>query len=301
MKNSLRQSFQLFVNRVLLFFPIRTSEGKPLFVLPARSRKVVRIARYGITIISLLSALLTFGNVLIAFGIGLGFYLLTAFLEHILFFYFTLYVHPRANFEINQEKWVAVAFGYASPRNRAEIRIPVVSWVFDDEQYAKNIYNLIRAWMGKALDDKERAIVMRVVLHKNRQYTFFCYPSENRPSSRKFYQEIEEEMRESKKTRDDLHYKLTVKLTLGKLFDMLPTSMLPTFRSIYTHGQQYIFRVTFQNPDKTMREISDLTDLVLYDLKILEENELTRKDQEYDLIRYFRHAKKQNESKKSHA
>jgi len=88
---------------------------------------------------------------------------------------------------------------------------------------------------------------------------------------------------------------------LGKLFDMLPTSLLPTFRSIYTHGQQYIFRVMFQNPDKTMREISDLTDLVLYDLKILEENKLTRKDQEYDLIRYFRHAKKQNESEKSHA
>jgi hypothetical protein len=144
----------------------------------------------------------------------------------------------------------------------------------------------LSTWAYGEFDDKEQNVSLSVITHKNNQYTFYCYPSLDRRSAKLFHQAIDDETKRQKKTRDDIHQKLFAFLTLGKVFDIPPTSYLPTFRQSYIRGNQFVFRIFHATDVNQPEAIENLQDFVLYDIKIMDEDQLARKDIEFDLVKF---------------
>jgi len=192
-KNTIRQRLILWSNRVLFDFKIKREGYFFKLILPGKYKRAVKIFKVILTLISLLSAFLIFQSVFIAFLFGLAVYVISTILEKIIFTYSTLYVHPLPSFELDQEKWIAVFWGYAKdPKNNNEI--PLLGLQFSDEDYAKNIYDLLLSWSFGEHDDKDNNIKLSVILTDENSYSFFCYPSIERDTATKFYSKAEKEM-----------------------------------------------------------------------------------------------------------
>lgn len=273
-------------NRIKFRFPVRRSGKKFQFVIDSRHKKAVKSLKYVLTILGLVSAFFAFQTMFISFLFGVGLFGIGYLIEKTLFSYKTMYVHPMPDFGLEQDKWTGVAFGYATHKDM-QGKIPVVGWVFSDPTYARKIHSLLLTWTHNELDDRNVNLKMSVILHAKNQYSFYCYPSTNRPLAKSFYKQIEAEMQSEKATRDDLHEKLIVMMILGKLFDMPSTSMLPTFKKNYGRGSPFIFQMLLQNPDGSTAPIPGISEFLLYDLKIMPDTELSRQDVEYDLNRFY--------------
>ena len=156
-KNTIRQRIILWSNRILFDFKVKREGYFFKLILPGKYKRAVKVLKILLTLISLCSAFFVFQSVFIAFLFGLGVYFITTILEKIIFTYSTLYVHPLPSFELEQEKWLGVFWGYAkNPKNNNEI--PLVGLQFSDEDYARNIYDLLLSWSFGEHNDKKNSI-----------------------------------------------------------------------------------------------------------------------------------------------
>ena len=263
-------------------FPLRTLKGRPAIMVSQRWKRLFKWAKWILALVGLLTSLVTFHLLLISFGIALGSFLLGLLIEKVVFRYGTLYVNPLPDFPIEESQWTGCFFGYMTLSDRS-LYLPLVGWVFRDVAYAKRIHQLLLSWTLGHSQDSGKNVCQSVVADGPR-YRFFCYPGPRRQPAKRFHRREEARSKRSKDTRDDVHDRLFLMLVLSKTFDLVPTSLLPTFRQKYRRGQ-YIFRIMSIDASGQARQVDGLTDLILLDLKIKDRKDLTRKDLEYSYLK----------------
>ncbi len=283
-KKTFRQRIILCSNRILFDFQIKRDGRIIKLILPGKFKRIVKALTGFLTLISLLSAFFIFQNVFIAFLFGLAIYGITTILEKIIFTYSSLYMHPLPDFEIEQEKWLGVFWGYAKdPTNEDEI--PLIGFQFADEDYARKIYDLLLRWTLGNLSDKNNSIKLSVILTGDDSYVFYCYPSIERGTAKYFYDKAEKDLK--KESPEDIPNRMAMMLILAKSFNIIEGSYFPTFRKRYKDGVPYLFQLGVSGSDGSIRQVSNTENFIFYNLKILDKTDLTRKDIEYDMLRIF--------------
>lgn len=279
---SVTRSIYLFRNRLHFIVQIKKTERFFKLILSERYKKVIGYSKYTLTLIGLISSVFIFPNVIYSLLFALSLFLIQSIIERTIFSYVSIYIQPMPDFEIFPDKWLGMVFGYAVNSERT-VQIPTVGMLFNDEEYAKKIYNLILGWNYGELRDKEGNISMSVILRDHDKYVFFAYPSMNRETVKDFFNGVEKQRREESLT--DIQFQLLAQLVLGKGCKITSSSYLPTFVKRYRSGIPFYFQV-FVYKDGQPQTVQGLKDIVIGDLKIKKEAELTRKDLEYDMIRF---------------
>jgi len=279
---NLRRKLILWLNSIRFNFAIRCKGYFFEITIHEKYRNFARIIRYALTIISLLSALFYFQSVWYALLFAFVVFLFLEILNRVLFIYTSMYIHPLPNSQIDSKKWVGCFFGYATHPSLSG-HIPVVGWQLSDEDYVKKIHALLLEWSYGELKDEQRNICTSVVLMGDGSYIFYCYPSVERKTAVKFFEEVETQQKE--KSKDDVHYKMHLMQVIGKRFPVTDKSYLPTFIERYREGTPYLFRLAIRGPNGRSVAVDNVSDFILFNLKIRKKGELTRKDTEYDLVR----------------
>jgi hypothetical protein len=279
---TLKQRLILWSNRLHCDIIVQKKGWFFEVIIHERFRPFICIIKIFLTIIGLISAFFLFPSVFIAFLFGLGIYIICTFIEKIIFSYNSLYVHSLPDFEIEPNKWLGVFFGYAEdPRNPEHI--PIIGWVMSDSDYAKKIHTLLLRWSYGELKDKDNNIRASVIVDKDEEYVFFCYPNIDRKTANFFHEDIEKE--QGKRSLTDVLHKIFAMLVFGKRCKITDNSYFPTFRERYKDGVPYIFRLTVPGEVGLPQNITGLDDFILFNLKIKNKEELNRRDIEYDLLR----------------
>lgn len=281
---NIKRKLYLKIINIRLNFPIKKTDGKIKIVVSAKYKSIIKFIKYILAILGLSAAFFTFQSVFFAFLFSLVLFFVGLLLEKSLFSHYSMYITPLPNFEIEAEKWIGTSFGYAITENMD--KIPLVEWVFSDEEYARRMHSLILAWACGEYRDKEKNVCLSVIINEDSDYTFYCYPNPDRKYAKHFRSEVESEIKKNKATRDDLHKELSVLFILGRNFDITEYSFLPEFKRKYKSGSPFLFRIMYNNDESQgCEEIEGLKNFIFYNLKIKKEKELTRKDVEYDFLR----------------
>lgn len=159
----------------------------------------------------------------------------------------------------------------------------MVGMILADEDYARKIHSLLIAWTNGNINDRNKHVSVSVVLLEDNSYVFFVYPSPDREPAKKFFESVEKKRKV--KAPDDVHHRMFMQLTLGKRCEITEQSYFPTFRSRYRPGVPFLFQLVVPCNNGPPRHVAGIQDLLLYDLKIIDKKDLSRKDIEYDLIR----------------
>lgn len=279
---TLRQKILLWLNTLHFSFMFRRKGCFFEIILHEKHKKHIKFLKYILTAISLVSSFFAFQSVIIAFFFGLAIFLISQFLEKIIFSYNSLYIQPMPTFTIEQDKWLGAVFGYAEQPNNPH-QIPVVGWALSDADYARKIHSALKAWSYGNLKDEEKNICMSVIIDEENDYIFFSYPSPNRETASQFFDKVEKQRKQ--KSLTDIHHKLFCMLIFGKRFTMLPNSYLPRFRERYQDGIPFLFSLGVLQSDSSFKKVDNLEDFMLFNLKIKDKKDLNRKDIEYDLLR----------------
>lgn len=272
----------LWWNRLRCDIQLDRKGWRTRLILHERFRKIVRAAKFLLTAVGLLSALVEFGTLWISFVFGVCVWLLTTGVEKVVFSYNSLFVHALPDFEINPELWLGAFFGYAQPQG-SEHQIPTVGWIMGDADYARKVHSLLLKWAYGETNDTENNIRASVIVLNDGEYVFFCYPSIDRKTAKAYSDTVEEQRRKVSLT--DVHQTQFALLIFGKRCQITAGSYFPSFRERYRDGVPYLFRLVVLDRNREPQEIPGLRDLIFHNLKIKSRAELDRKDIEYDLLR----------------
>ena len=278
----LNRRLHLWLNRLRLSFELRRKGRFFQIVVDRKYRVHLRVAKYVLTVVSVISAFFGFASAIVAFIFGLAVWAVLSVLERAVLIYKTLYVHPLPDFEIEPEKWTHMSFGYGED-SRGKIQVPMVGMVFSDEEYGRKIYGLLASWNYGEAEDKDNNICVSVVLGGEDDYVFFCYPSPDRQTAGDFFNASKQEI--GKEAPGAEVRKVFLEPVLGKRFKIAPHSYLPTFIRRYKNGVPYIFQVQKGSTRGNPEIIQGTRSIVKFNLKVRSVNQLTRKDIEYDLLR----------------
>jgi hypothetical protein len=284
----IRRRFTLFYNRLRANYQVRKDGKFFRIVIPNQHRNKVRFLKYIFTAIGLLSAFIAFGSVLTAFLFGLGIYLLTLLVEKTVFLHPTVFIHALPDFEIDNNKWVGVGFGYASPPS-GEYDIPLVSMMIADLDYAKKIASLFLQWTGGSYKDEEKNVQISIVATKPDEYIFLCYPNPKRPLAKRFFDQVKQDLRQT--SLEDEIGEGHVTFVLGKRCSVGPSSYFPQFRERYRDGVPIMFEFILP-PFETPKPTREIPNFVFFDFSIKDRSQLTRKDLPYGAIYSFEHGGK---------
>ena len=278
-----RLLFSAYLLKNRIHFLIHLEKTKWFFqlVLNEKYKKSVRVIKYAVAIIGLMSSLFIFPSIIYSFFFAALLFLLQTFIEKTIFSYVSIYVQPLPDFTIEPEKWVGMSFGYATDNQRI-YKMPTVGMLINDIDYARKIYRLIRTWNYNERVDKDHNIKMSVILRNEKEYVFFAYPSKERKTVNQFFKSAENKRR--KKSLTDVHHQLITQLILGKSCEITRSSYLPMFINDYRPEQSFYFQILLYK-EKTVYRIPELEDMVIHNLKIKKEGELTRHDVEYGIIK----------------
>jgi hypothetical protein len=279
--NKLRIAFYLWKNRLHFLIQIKRTNRFFKLVISEKYKKWVTVTKYFLTLIGLVSSMFLFPSILYSFLFAIGLFTLQSFIEHSIFSYVAIYVQPLPDFELKPERWLGMSFGYAINPERT-IEIPSVGMLFDDEEYARKIYNLILSWNYGEQNDKDNNINMSVVLRNDYEYVFFAYPSKDRKTVNDFFNSVETEQK--KKSLTDVQFEFLAQIVLGRGCKITATSYLPTFVKKYKSGAPFYFD-TFIYKNGQPQKVANLKSFYIHNLKIKKITELTRKDIEYEIIK----------------
>ena len=241
----------------------------------------VKATKLVLTFVGLFSAFITFQSLFVSFLFALAIYVVSTIFEKVVFSYSSLYVHALPDFTIDPEKWLGAFFGHAETPER-DVEIPMVGWIISEPEYARKVHGLLLSWSYGNLRDEQKNICASAIVDGD-DYVFFCYPSLDRKTAEAFYEKAEQERKKTSLT--DVHHRMSAMLVFGKRCRITPTSYFPTFRKRYREGVPYIFRLALPRSDGQTEPIPGLKDFVLFDLKIKDRKDLTRKDIEFDHFR----------------
>lgn len=278
---SLRKYFYLRLNRFRLSFRIRKIEGRLRIYVHKKNKCKIKSIKWILSFSGLIFSLIVLPP-LYSFFIALFLFLFSLIFEKFFFFFTSFYVHYMPNFEINNDLWKGMIFGYLEPPNK-KFQIPAVGLLFSDEEYAKKFFSLLRIWNYGSLEDKDNNFVISIILDDD-SYLTYIYPNISRQSAREFINEIESKRK--KTFPEELHIRLFALIFTMKRFIITGKSYFPTFLRRYTDGIPFRLEA-YIGTDENCKINENIPGFTKFNLKIKKRTELNRQDLEYDLLRIY--------------
>jgi hypothetical protein len=271
---------KLLWNRFRASFPIDRSGKLPRLTLPESWKTGVKIAKWTVTIASLLIAFVTIDSKLVGFAVSVAFWFVATVIERSLFYYTSLVVHPLPNFEIDTAKWQGAIF-YFHRRVTAKSFCPAIAFVFTDEEYARNMYDWLLQWTDGRTRNIGDYLVLSVVILSNNSYILYCYPNYENPKVRAFHNHVEQSKKKS--APNDVHVKQFAMVHIGRTCIINQESGTAEFFKKYNESMPVILEFLMRK-GQGVRQINGLDWITLNSLKFRTKEELTPQDLEYALI-----------------
>jgi len=279
---SLKKYFYLKLNRFRLSFRIRKIEGRLRIYVHEKNKRKIKNVKWIFSISGLIFSLIILPP-LYSFLIALFLFLSSLSIEKFFFFFVSFYVHYLPDFEINNDLWLGMMFGYGEPPDR-KFQIPIVGLLFSDEGYAKKFFSLLRIWNYGLLEDKDNNFVISIILDTDDSYLTYIYPNISRQTAKEFFSYVESKRK--KTFPEELHVRLFAFLFTMKRFIITEKSYFPTFMRRYNDGVPYRLEA-FIGTEENWKIAEKIPGFTKFNLKIKKRTDLNREDIEYDLLRIF--------------
>lgn len=279
---NLRKSLYLKLNRLRLGFRARKIDGKLRIYIHEKKKKKINNIKWILSLVGLFGSLLVL-PIYVSFCIAFFLFISTHLIGKFFFFFTSLYVHYIPDFEIDNDLWVGVGFGYAELPDR-KFQIPLVSLVFSEKEYAKRFFSLLRIWNNNSLEDRDNNFIISIILDNENDYLAYIYPNILKERAREFVQEVESKRK--KTFPEEEHVRLFAFLWTMKRFIITEKSYFPTFRQRYNDGVPYRLEAWI-GTEENSKICEDIPGFTKFNLKIKRRQDLTREDIEYDLLRIY--------------
>lgn len=270
------------INKLHVNFKIEKTPKFYRIVVHEKIKPFFKWLNIVLTIIGLLAAFYTFENVFYSFLFGCFLWALITFAEKTIFIYNSFIVLPQLTYEHEPEKLLGASFGVAVPPGEA-IEIPVVGFVVKDEEYARQLRDTLNYWTGGEARDEKGNVCLSAIVLNAKEYVFLCYPNIESESVKAFHKKVEAKRKETSLT--DSHVPLFALTVLGKRCTISEGSYFPTFREKHQDGVPVLFQICMPDEKGGVKSIDGVEDFILFNLKIRDRKDLTRKDMEYDYLR----------------
>lgn len=270
------------LNKIRINFKIEKTPNFYRIVIHEKLKPVFKWLKIVLTVIGLLAAFYTFENSLYSFLFGLSVWALITFIEKTIFIFNSLVVLPQLTYEHEPERLLGASFGYAVPKGKT-MEIPVVGFVVKDEEYARQLHETLIYWTGGETRDEKCNICLSAIVLNESEYVFLCYPNIEKESAKEFHKKVEEKRKETSLT--DTHIPLYAVTILGKRCQIGAGSYFPAFRKRHQDGTPVLFQICMPGKNGQVKSIEGVNDFIVFNLKIRNREDLTRKDIEYDFLR----------------
>lgn len=200
------------------------------------------------------------------------------FLEKTLFYYTSLYVQPLPDFTYDPDKWVANAFvSLGEPSSPSSQKI--VGLTFNDSDYARKFFDLLRAWNYGESDDKEGNIRLSFITDENMYYVYL-YPSFERRTIKQMHEKLKAENALPKYGKE--HFGLIMSLVICKGFETKHGYALGTFTNNHAENAPFLLAPFLHNGGSADPEpLFDIEPIQLHSYKARIPRDLTENDFEY--------------------
>jgi len=269
------------LNRLRINFQIEKTPKFYRIVIHEKLKPVFKWLKIILTAIGLSAAFYTFENSLYSFLFAFSVWALITFIERTIFIFNSLVVLPQLTYEHEPERLLGASFGFAVPQGEA-IEIPVVGFVVKDEEYARQLHETLLYWTNGETRDEKCNICLSAIVLNSKEYVFLCYPNMESESVKKFHKKVEAKRKETSLT--DTHIPLFALTILGKRCQIGAGSYFPTFRQRHQDGTPVLFQICMPDKKGEVKNIEGVSDFIIFNLKIRDRKDLTRKDIEYDFL-----------------
>ena len=133
--HALKRAFSLKLNNIRLSFRFCKVNGKIRIYIHEKHQRKTKNIKWVLPLIGICVSLVTLPP-LYSLVVALFLYLVARLIEKIFFFFTSMFVHLLPDFEINNDLWIGMSFGYFEPPDK-KYQIPLVRLIFSDEEYAK--------------------------------------------------------------------------------------------------------------------------------------------------------------------
>ncbi|MEN0666922.1 hypothetical protein [Caldifermentibacillus hisashii] len=182
----------------------------------------------------------------------------------------SMFIQPF--FDYKPEEWLAMV--YAWPKKIEPDSSFVIGFAFKTERYAKEFFDLLRAYNDGDSTDNNNNIRLSLITENPTDYSVYIYPSNERKNIINFMKETEKKFGEDNEL-------LILNLTLCKQFPYGEGSSFKRFKELYIKGnpvELYPFLLKDGNRPEVIKSIEPI---IKYDIKIEHRKLLKKEDPEY--------------------
>lgn len=254
-------------------FPrIRWEKGIPKLVVHEKREKLVRWTLRALTGLGIAISLFTLPPI-VAFAVAVLLALADAILEKTAFYYTSLLVRALPEFQYDGDKWVANVFiSYGKPSPESE---KIVGLVFNDREYARQFFDLLRSWNGGSSEDSANNIQLTFVTDEDRYYVYL-YPSLQDRRVAKFFSSVKRKF--GRKKRGKEHFGLIMQLVICHGFDTRDGYTLGTFVNNHRNGKHFLLAPFVVGTDGQPEPVSEVEPISKFHYKAKIPSQLGDKD-----------------------
>lgn len=202
--------------------------------------------------------------------------LLNAWLEKTLFYYTSLYVLPLPDFTYDPDKWIANAF--VSMGNPDPSSDKIVGLVFNDTEYAKNFFDLLKAWNHGSQENTEDNFFLSFIIDEDMYYVYL-YPNFEKLNVKETHKKIEAENALKKFGKE--HIGMVIQMIICKEFHTTGDFALGIFIDNHPVGEHFLLGPFTIGDNGQIQPIFEIEPISMINYKAKIPSELTEEDQEY--------------------
>lgn len=260
------------------FISLRFRKGLPRLIVHEKYEKLIKWTLRILVIIGILSSILTLPFWWMSLIFAFILFGLEQFLEKTIFQYTSIFIQPLPNFTYDPQRWLGMAFAFPVQSEKERL-LNVVGCLFDDEDYAKKFFNLLRAWNYMNKIDYERNICLSFIIENDENYSVYLYPNLERDIVKQAFKEIEEERKFEKYGKE--HQQLVVQIIFCKQFSYGPDSQLKKFIETQQKEKPFWLMPFIKTQDGRFKILENIDPILIFHFKVKKRDELTKKEIEY--------------------
>lgn len=247
---------------------------KKIIIGEKYEQKIKLISRL-ILLISIVSSFFTIPYPMSAI-VSLSLIAIEQLLERVVYSFTTLHLVPFPSFDVwKKADFLAMIFaklGENKPHN--------IGMVFRNPTFARDVWRFVEGWnYDKEDDTKTNNVRVTLVIHRKAgAYALFVYPDYNRPS-------VKASRRKFQRNNEGKEQQMLVgQMIMCKIFRLKNSAFEKAFLPNYKTGDKYLFGCWIMNDPPSL--VSGTKQLIKNDLKIVNIEDLTKKDLEYHMAKY---------------
>lgn len=258
-------------------FPWLKFEGwKPRLFLNEKQETLVKWSLRTLTALGIIASILTVPWY-VSSCIAIALVLLDAIFENVLFYYTSMYILPIPDFKWEPDKWTANFFvSFGDPQDPASDRI--VGLVFSDSRFAKNLFDLLKAWNNGSAENTEDNFFLSFIIDEDTYYVYL-YPNHSKQSVKEAHAEIEEKNLLKKYGKE--HIGMVMQMIICKGFHTDGDFALKQFIDNQPYGEHFLLGPFLWNGTRYPQPIAEIEPISMIHYKAKIPAELTEDETEY--------------------